>query len=253
MASQERISVHNLADLKNTSDDAIPNYLNSLKFKQDHRLVDTRLALGYGAFAIAAACFLWDYKLGFASTKWWTAAAVALYSIVNGGLTAWITFVEKGTVYQGTAPDGTKISVSTSTKKNEPTYYVVAEITSPRSSPRKIEFSRSFTEWFDVQGHFVALPFQTMLASTVPLIAKADPKRASATTTSTNTSSNATAATAAVAPATPSVASTAGSDFLNVDAETLDALAAGEATGTGAETGAGGASGKGKKSKRRKA
>lgn len=96
-------------DLKNTSDDAIPNYLNSLKFKQDHSLVDTRLALGYGAFAIAAACFLWDYKLGFESTKWYTAAAVALYSIINGALTIWISFVEKGTVYQGKAPDGTKV------------------------------------------------------------------------------------------------------------------------------------------------
>ncbi|KAJ2982329.1 hypothetical protein NUW58_g6462 [Xylaria curta] len=68
MASQERITVHNLADLKNTSDDAIPNYLNSLKFKQDHSLVDTRLTLGYSAFAIAAACFLWDYKLASKST-----------------------------------------------------------------------------------------------------------------------------------------------------------------------------------------
>ncbi|KAI1126231.1 microsomal signal peptidase 25 kDa subunit-domain-containing protein [Nemania abortiva] len=229
MTSQERITVHNLADLKNTSDDAIPNYLNSLKFKQDHRLVDTRLALGYGAFAIAAACFLWDYKLGFENTKWYTAAAVALYSIINGALTIWITFVEKGTVYQGTAPDGTKISVSTSTKKNEPTYYVVVDIT-PKigGGSRKIEFARSFTEWFDVQGHFVALPFQVMLATTVPVIAKADPKRA-----------------AAAVPATPA----ASSDFLNVDAQTLDALAAAETTG--AESNATGSVGK--KSKRRKA
>ncbi|KAI1739528.1 microsomal signal peptidase 25 kDa subunit-domain-containing protein [Xylaria scruposa] len=224
MASQERISVHNLADLKNTSDDAIPNYLNSLKFKQDHTLVDTRLALGYGAFAIAAACFLWDYKLGFENTKWYTAAAVALYTIINGALTVWISFVEKGTVYQGTASDGTKVSVSTSTKKNEPTYFVVVEITPKGGAAHKIEFSRSFTEWFDVQGHFIALPFQTMLATTVPPIAKADPKRA------------------AGLPPT----SAAPSDFLNVDAETLDALAAAESTG--ADSGAAG-----KKSKRRKA
>ncbi|KAI1754120.1 microsomal signal peptidase 25 kDa subunit-domain-containing protein [Xylaria castorea] len=224
MASQERITVHNLADLKNTSDDAIPNYLNSLKFKQDHSLVDTRLALGYGAFAIAAACFLWDYKLGFEGTKWYTAAAVALYSIINGALTIWISFVEKGTVYQGTASDGTKLSVSTSTKKNEPTYYVVVEITSKGGAVRKIEFARSFTEWFDVQGHFIALPFQTMLATTVPPIAKADPKRATAL------------------PPT----SAAESDFLNVDAQTLDALAAAESTG--AESSAAG-----KKSKKRRA
>ncbi|KAI0543183.1 microsomal signal peptidase 25 kDa subunit-domain-containing protein [Xylaria digitata] len=225
MASQERITVHNLADLKNTSDDAIPNYLNSLKFTQDHSLIDTRLALGYSAFAIAAACFLWDYKLGFESTKWFTAAAVALYSVVNGALTLWITYVEKGTVYQGKAADGTKISVSTSTKKNEPTYYVVVDVTPKRGPSTKLEFARSFTEWFDVQGHFVALPFQTMLATTVPLIAKADPKRA------------------AVIP-TPA-ASAAAAEFLNVDTHTLDALVAAETTG--AESSAG------KKSKRRKA
>ncbi|KAI1426429.1 microsomal signal peptidase 25 kDa subunit-domain-containing protein [Xylaria sp. FL1777] len=225
MTSQERITVHNLADLKNTSDDAIPNYLNSLKFKQDHNLVDTRLALGYSAFAIAAACFLWDYKLGFESTKWYTAAAVALYSIINGALTIWITFVEKGTVYQGKAPDGTKISVSTSTKKNEPTYYVVVDVTPKGGAASKIEFARSFTEWFDVQGHFVALPFQIMLATTVPLIAQADPKRVA------------------------SPPSTESSGFLDVDAETLDALAAAETTG--AESSATGSGGK--KTKRRKA
>ncbi|KAK5633075.1 hypothetical protein RRF57_008789 [Xylaria bambusicola] len=230
MTSQERITVHNLADLKNTSDDAIPNYLNSLKFKQNHSLIDTRLALGYSAFAIAAACFLWDYKLGFESTKWFTAAAVALYSVINGALTIWIMFVEKGTVYQGKAPDGSKISVSTSTLKNEPTYCVAVEITPKGGKPSKIEFKRSFTEWFDAQGHFVALPFQIMLATTVPLIAQADPKRA-----------------AAVVP--PSSASTMSSDFVNVDSETLDALAAAETTGVESSAAAAG----GKKSKRRKA
>ncbi|KAI8633472.1 microsomal signal peptidase 25 kDa subunit-domain-containing protein [Xylariaceae sp. FL1651] len=233
MASQERITVHNLADLKNTSDDAIPNYLNSLKFKQDHSLVDTRLALGYGAFAVAAACFLWDYKLGFDNTKWFTAAAVAVYSILNGALTLWIGFVEKGIVYQGTAPDGSKISVSTSTKKNVPIYNVAITIT-PKSGggSSKIELVRSFTEWFDVQGHFIALPFQTMLATTVPLIAKADPKRAS-------TSSS-----------TPTSTSSAMSDFMNVDAQTLDAMAAAETTSAESNPASSGGS---KKSKRRKA
>jgi hypothetical protein len=132
MASQEQISVHNLAgtylslpepsrepsrtntsppsaDLKNTSDDAIPNYLNSLKFKQVHTLTDTRLVLGYTAFAISAACFGWDYKFGFDNTKYYTAAAVAIYAVLNGALTYWIGFVEKGIVYQGIAPSGEKV------------------------------------------------------------------------------------------------------------------------------------------------
>jgi hypothetical protein len=96
-------------DLKNTSDDAIPNYLNSLKFRQSHTLTDVRLALGYTAFGIAAACFLWDYKLGFESTKYYTAAAVTLYTLINGVLTLWIMFREKGVVYEGTSPSGEKV------------------------------------------------------------------------------------------------------------------------------------------------
>lgn len=93
------------ADLKNTSDDALQNYLNSLKFKQIHTKTDVRLALGYTAFAIAAACFAWDYKFGFESTKWITAGAVVLYTILNGALTLWIWLVERGTIYEGEIPD----------------------------------------------------------------------------------------------------------------------------------------------------
>jgi hypothetical protein len=97
------------ADLKNTSDDAIPNYLNSLKFKQSHYLQDVRLALGYGAFIVAALCFLWDYQLGWDSTKHYTAGAVVLYTAINGILTLWMTTKEKNIVYQGTAPSGEKV------------------------------------------------------------------------------------------------------------------------------------------------
>jgi hypothetical protein len=90
---------------------------------------------------------------------------------------------------------------------------------------------RSFTEWFDVQGHFIALPFQTMLATTVPLIATVDPKRVATT------------------PSSSSAASTDSSSFMTVDAHTLDALAAAESTGAESNVTSSG----GKKSKRRKA
>ncbi|KAI1872706.1 hypothetical protein JX265_005586 [Neoarthrinium moseri] len=224
MASQEKITVHNLADLKNTSDDAIPNYLNSLKFKQIHTLTDTRLALGYSAFLVSAACFGWDYKFGFENTKWLTAIAVTIYTVLNTALTYWISFVEKGVVYQGVAPSGDKISIATSTKKNVPTYEVKITITPKSGKPETIEIKRSFTEWFDSAGHFIAAPFQSVFAASVPLIAKADPKRAE---------------TAKQAP------TAAQSDFLDVDPAMLDAIAAGTATGADASAG--------KKSKRRKA
>jgi signal peptidase complex subunit 2 len=64
--------------------------------------------LGYLAFAISAATFYWDYKLGFESTKYYTTAAVAIYACLNGALTFWIWGVEKGKIYVGTSPSGDK-------------------------------------------------------------------------------------------------------------------------------------------------
>jgi len=181
--SQEKISVYNLADLKNTSDDAIPNYLNSLKLRESHRLTDVRLALGYSAFLLSAACFAWDYKFGFESTKHLTAAAVALYTLLNTALTVWIFYVERGTVYVGTTPDGrATLRVSTSVAKNVPLYNITVDIT-PAGGKGKTEtlvIRRSFTDWFDSAGHFVVAPFQSMLASAIPAIAQLDPKRAAA-------------------------------------------------------------------------
>ncbi|KXH28717.1 microsomal signal peptidase 25 kDa subunit [Colletotrichum simmondsii] len=175
--SSEKITVHNLADLKNTSDDALPNYLNSLKFTQSHALTDVRLALGYSAFLIAGACFLWDYKLGFDSTKYYTAAAVVLYSILNGALTLWIWLKEAGTVYEGTSPSGGKVNIATSTKKNVPTYNMKITLTSKNGEKKVINLSQPFNQWFDSQGRFVAVPFQEILATNIPAVGKLDPKR----------------------------------------------------------------------------
>lgn len=89
------------ADLKNTTDDALPNYLTSLKFKQSHYLTDVRLALGYSAVLIAAVTFYADYKLGWDRTKAATFWAVLVYFTLNGALTCWIWGVEKGNVFTG--------------------------------------------------------------------------------------------------------------------------------------------------------
>ncbi|EHK47599.1 hypothetical protein TRIATDRAFT_129673 [Trichoderma atroviride IMI 206040] len=173
----EKISLYNLADLKNTADDAIPNYLNSLKFKQTHFLSDVRLGLGYTAFVICAACFAWDYKLGFEDTKIYTAIAVGLYTLLNGALTFWMMFVEKGVVYQGTTPSGEKITVVSTTKKLDPTYRLSITITDKSAKSRIIEVAKPFASFFDESGYFVAVPFQQILATSVPVIGKLDPRR----------------------------------------------------------------------------
>ncbi|KAH6854511.1 microsomal signal peptidase 25 kDa subunit-domain-containing protein [Chaetomium sp. MPI-CAGE-AT-0009] len=181
MASQEKITVYNVADLKNTTDDALPNYLNSLGFTQSHYLTDVRLALGYSAFALAAACFGWDYHFGFESTKHYTAAAVAVYTLLNGALTLWVAWAERGTVYVGrSAATGEALRIATRVDKNVPEYRVTVEVTRKDGGREQLEFARAFSEWFDAAGHFVVAPFQTMLAGSVPVIGRADPKRAAA-------------------------------------------------------------------------
>ncbi|EAQ89230.1 hypothetical protein CHGG_05849 [Chaetomium globosum CBS 148.51] len=177
--SQERITVYNVADLKNTTDDALPNYLNSLGFEQSHHLTDVRLALGFSAFALAAACFGWDYHFGFEATKHLTGVAVAIYTLLNGALTLWIARAERGTVYVGRSrATGETLRIATRVEKNVPEYRVRVEVTRKDGGREELEFARAFSEWFDAAGHFVAAPFQVVLAGSVPLIGRADPKRA---------------------------------------------------------------------------
>jgi len=99
-------------DLKNTTDDALPNYLHSLRFKQVHTQTDIRLALGYAAVAIAGALFAFDWKFGWEASKPYTAPAVAAYLILNSAFSYWLWFVEKGVVYEGEGKTG-KVSSST--------------------------------------------------------------------------------------------------------------------------------------------
>lgn len=101
MGSIHLLQANSQIDLKNTTDDALPNYLTSLKFKQSHIVTDVRLSLGYTAVVIAAITFGLDYKLGWDKTKDLTLWAVVVYFVLNGALTYWIWGVEKGKIFTG--------------------------------------------------------------------------------------------------------------------------------------------------------
>ena len=73
---------------------------------------------------------------------------------------------------KGTRANTAKINIATSTKKYDPTYNLT--VTTPAG---KTTFARPFSAWFDEQGRLVPLPFQQMLATSIPLIGAADPKR----------------------------------------------------------------------------
>ncbi|KAF2729090.1 hypothetical protein EJ04DRAFT_81252 [Polyplosphaeria fusca] len=172
-----KIAVHSLADLKNTTDDAVPNYMHSLKFRQIHTTTDVRLALGYTAVAISGALFYFDWKMGWDVTKPYTLPAVVAYFILNSLFSYWLWWVEAGAIYEGEGKTG-KIRIATSTKKHIPIYEVDVTFTpAPASSnpPQTIHIRTPFTRWFTSDGYFVAKPFQQWLASEVPIVGAADP------------------------------------------------------------------------------
>lgn len=175
-----KIAVYSIPDLKNTTDDALPNYLTSLKFKQSYFLTDVRLTLGYSAVIIAAITFYADYKLGWDKTKYWTFWAVLAYFSLNGALTFWIWGMEKGKVFAGEVDHpsvGRKsLSIASSVAKHTPIYNITVEYSNPKGEAKILELSSPFTRWFDVNGFFVAKPFQQWLASGIPLIGQIDPK-----------------------------------------------------------------------------
>jgi len=59
-----------------------------------------------------------------------------------------------------------------------PEYNVTVEVIGKGGKKSKtLEITKPFTEWFDAAGHFVVTPFQSVLATGIPAIGKADPKR----------------------------------------------------------------------------
>ncbi|MCJ1246184.1 hypothetical protein MMC30_003389 [Trapelia coarctata] len=175
--SSSQIAVYSLPDLKNTTDDALPNYLTSLKFEQSHFLTDVRLALGYSAVIIAAITFYFDYTLGWDETKGYTFWAVIAYFILNGALTLWIWFAEKGKIFNGSL-GGTTISIASSVTKHTPIYKLTVRYSEAGKNEafdwETLGIEAPFTRWFTADGQFIAKPFQQWLASTVPVIGQAD-------------------------------------------------------------------------------
>jgi len=178
MSDDSRISPYNLADCKNTTDDALQNYLNSLpEVRQSHFYTDVKLALGYTAVIISAACFAFDYKLGFDATKNWTTIAVVVYFALNAAFTYWIWAVEKGLVFTGDWK-GRNLTISSRVNKFDPTYILTIKYSKAVNSAEmeQLELDASFTQWFTADGFFVAKPFQQWLASSITLIGEIDPK-----------------------------------------------------------------------------
>jgi hypothetical protein len=82
-------------------------------------------------------------------------------------------------VYVGThKTTGEKITIQSQTDKFIPVYKLT--VTTEGKDGKKVvkKVKMEFREWFDEKGAFITKPFQRLLASSVPVIGKADPKNA---------------------------------------------------------------------------
>lgn len=73
---------------------------------------------------------------------------------------------------------GDKITVRSKTDKFVPVYKLTVETQTKDGKKEVQELKREFREWFDEKGAFVPKPFQRMMAGSVPVIGRADPKNA---------------------------------------------------------------------------
>lgn len=69
-----------------------------------------------------------------------------------------------------------QLSIASSVTKHTPIYSIVVEYSNAQGERNKLELCSPFTRWFDVNGFFVAKPFQQWLAAEIPLIGQVDPK-----------------------------------------------------------------------------
>ena len=73
--------------------------------------------------------------------------------------------------------------MASSVKKHTPIYNLRVCCEKAGKQPQTVNIWAPFTRWFDSDGYFVATPFQQWLASEVPIVGEADPKKASSVPT----------------------------------------------------------------------
>lgn len=173
---REAINLYNVSVLKSTCDEQIESILSTqLNYKPSHKLIDTRLALGYASVVIAAITAFLDYKLGFFAAKSYITAGVAFYVVLNLAYSYWIAFVEKGIVFQGESTQGSKpksISIITSAGSKESKYdpvYKVTVVVTPIGLGSKCTVTKTlqFNDYFATNGFIVYDKFAACIKSIV--------------------------------------------------------------------------------------
>ena len=137
-----------------------------------------RLGLGYTAVATAFYIFYLDYvqKIKFTDIKTTTAIAVIAYFILNGLLSLWLWFGEKGLIFAGSRTDGDekvvlKIHSHVPHRKYEPSYRLLVEwaVEGQEGKSGKKEVKAPFMMFFSEDGYFQPAEFENWVRRVIPL------------------------------------------------------------------------------------
>ncbi|XP_065206023.1 signal peptidase complex subunit 2 [Planococcus citri] len=149
--------------VKNVLDDVVRDiFTKKLKYLEDYKLIDGRLAICAVAVGAAMFALVWDYLYPFPLSKPYLIYCVVFYFFMMGVLTLYVTYVEKGifvTVVQrdpsGFDPD--IVWEASSTLEKYCDKYNLSLVTKSRKddTERETSFSKSIALFFDDNGTIV--------------------------------------------------------------------------------------------------
>ena len=178
-----KVPIYSPTDLKTTTDDHLTPYLTSLPepytFTPSHTHSTIRLSLGYTAVLIAFALFTTDYKFGWEATKPYTLPACVAYFLLNGLLTAYVFFVERGTVFSGSRAGGQTLTLRSKGRKHSETYELSVLYQAPNGGKvwEEKTVTGQFTRWFSKEGYLQRKELARWLGENVEVLALAEKEK----------------------------------------------------------------------------
>ncbi|CAG8484362.1 24708_t:CDS:2 [Cetraspora pellucida] len=168
-----KVNNSNLVELKNACDDYIQKYFTTkAEFIQNHKHTDFKLIIGYLSCAFALCGGYYGQVTPFNESKEVTLICVVVYFILNLILVIYTFIFEKDTVFLGekNTPDiKERLTIHTNTKKYSDIYNITFEFHGSNSSSKiinsKHKISKSFGNWFDVNGLMSTEIFERELAN----------------------------------------------------------------------------------------
>lgn len=148
-----------VVDLRNATDEYLPELLESLGYEQSFTLIDAKLGLGLLTVAIAGLLFYLDKHYSFKDTYYVIIGCIVVYFLISMAHLYLLSGPEKNNKYVGYSDSKQKILVHTWTSKYDPIYNVKLFVNDKEQADLQIPF----TEFFDSFGYLNKEAFTGLL------------------------------------------------------------------------------------------